>query len=69
MAVFIGSGVNREGWVKEVLFRVKKMGECKNSFRIRLLKMDTSSFAPAPDILNENVVVNSIDLKNPITLI
>ena len=25
--------------------------------------MDTSSFAPAPDILNENVVVNSIDLK------
>ena len=63
LAVYIANSQGKEGWIKGVSFKVKKFGKCKNSMRIRILQMDSMKFMPAMDILDENVIINSDDLK------
>jgi CarboxypepD_reg-like domain len=70
LAVYIGNDRQREGWFKGIYFKAKKLGECKNSMRIRIFSVSDTTFAPYMDILNENVVINNSDIakKNYIDL-
>lgn len=63
MAIFIENKAKRQGWIKDISFKVKKIGSCKNSIRVRLLQLDSLGIAPSLDLLNENVIVNSNELK------
>ena len=63
MAIFIENKAKRQGWIKDISFNVKKSGSCKNSIRVRLLQSDSLGIAPSLDLLNENVVLNSNELK------
>lgn len=63
MALFIENKQGKEAWIKGVTFKVKEVGKCKNSMRIRLLRMDSTKFMPSADILDENVIIKSSDLK------
>ena len=63
LATYIANKQGQEGWIKGVSFKVKQLGKCKNSMRIRILQMDSMKFMPAMDILDENVIIKSDDLK------
>jgi hypothetical protein len=63
IALFIANKKEKEAWIKEVSFKVKAFGKCKNSMRIRVLQMDTVNFMPAIDLLEKNVIIRSNDLK------
>ncbi len=63
IAVFIENKTKRKGWIKEVSFKVNAQSKCKCSFRIRLLQFDPKEFKPSKDILNENVIINSTDIR------
>jgi hypothetical protein len=63
LALYIANRQAKEGWIKGVSFKVKDLGKCKNSMRIRLLQMDSVKFMPSIDILDENVIIKSADLK------
>lgn len=63
LATFIANNFQREGWIKGVYFKVKDFGKCKNSIRIRLLKVDTTEFKPGTDLLNENIILSTDVLK------
>lgn len=63
IALFIANKLEKEGWIKGVSFKVKEFGKCKNSMRIRLLQMDTLQFKPSIDILEENIIIKSGNLK------
>ncbi len=63
IALFIANKLEIEGWIKGVSFKVKELGKCKNSMRIRLMQMDTLHFKPSIDILEENIIIKSGDLK------
>ena len=64
LALFIENKQGKEAWIKGVSFKVKEVGKCKNSMRIRLLRKDSMKFMPSTDILDENVIIKSGDLKN-----
>lgn len=63
MAIFIENKAKRQGWIKDISFKVKKNGACKNSIRVRLLQLDSLGITPSLDLLNENVILNSNELK------
>jgi hypothetical protein len=63
LAIFIENLAKRQAWIKELSFKVKKNGSCKNSIRVRLLELDSLGIAPSFDLLNENVIINSSELK------
>jgi hypothetical protein len=63
IATFIENVRQKEGILEGIYFRLKKTGKCKNSLRIRILKMDSFSLQPAIDLLNENIVIPNINLK------
>jgi hypothetical protein len=63
LALYIANRQAKEGWIKGVSFKVKDLGKCKNSMRIRLLQMDSVKFMPSIDILDENLIIKSADLK------
>lgn len=63
IALYIANEQKKEGWIKAVSFRVKEWGKCKNSMRIRILQMDTLKFSPSIDLLDEQVLIKSADLK------
>jgi hypothetical protein len=52
-----------EGWIKGVYFKIVNKGKCKNSMRVRILKVDPFNLTPSSDILNENVLINADNLK------
>lgn len=63
MAIFIENKAKRQAWIKDISFKVKKSGSCKNSMRVRLLQLDSLGIAPSLDLLNENLILNSSELK------
>lgn len=63
LAIFIENKQGKEGWIKGISFKVKEFGKCKNSMRIRILKMDSVKFMPSADILDENAIIKSSELK------
>ena len=63
IALFIENKMKRIGWIKEVSFKSKSQGKCKCGIRIRLIQPDASRRNPDLDLLNDNVIVNSKDLK------
>lgn len=63
MAVFIANKEKKEGWIKDISFKVKKSGFCKNKIRVRLLKLDSMGINPSIDLLKENVILNANELK------
>jgi len=63
IAVYIANKKGKEGWIKSVSFKVKDFGKCKNSMRVRLLKMDSLLFKPSFDIIDQQVIINSRELK------
>lgn len=63
IAIYIANKKDKEAWIKGVSFKVKDLGKCKNNMRIRVLKMDNVKFMPSFDILDENVIIKSNDLK------
>ena len=63
IATFIANGQEKEGWIKGVSFKVKDFGKCNNSIRLRLLQLDTIGSKPSSDMLNENILIKSSDLK------
>ena len=63
MAIFIENKAKKQGWIKEVSFKVKKNGSCKNRIRVRLLQLNSLGIAPSFDLLNENVILTSTELK------
>jgi hypothetical protein len=63
LSIYINNPNKREAWIKEVNFRIKKFGKCKNSIRIRFIKPDTLTLSPTYDILDENVTIPSNELK------
>lgn len=58
LAVYIKNPIGKEGWIKEVIFKIKNFGKCKNSIRIRLIKPDINTMQPTYDILNESVLID-----------
>ena len=63
IAVFIENKTGRKGWIKEVSFKAKTEGKCKCGIRIRIMKPDSTSEKPGLDLLNDNVIVNTDNLK------
>lgn len=63
IALFIENERKRIGWIKEVSFKAKTQGKCKCGIRVRLMQSDASGIKPDLDLLNDNVIVNSSDLK------
>lgn len=63
IATFISNERAKEGWIKGVSFKVKQLGKCKSSMRIRLIKRDSLDYKPSIDLLNENIIYRSTDLK------
>ncbi|HXR84968.1 MAG TPA: carboxypeptidase-like regulatory domain-containing protein [Hanamia sp.] len=63
IAVFIENKKRRKGWIKEVSFKAKTGGKCKCDIRLRLIQPDFSGTKPGLDLLTENVIINSNDLK------
>ena len=63
IAVYIANDKNQECWIKSVSFKVKQSGKCKNSMRIRLMQMDTITLSPSFDLLEENIIIQSSNLK------
>jgi hypothetical protein len=63
IALFIENKMERIGWIKEVSFKAKTQGKCKCGIRVRLIQPDSSGRNPDLDLLNDNVIVNSNDLK------
>lgn len=63
LAVYIANPYNKEGWIKNVSFSIKKFGKCKNSLRIRILEMDGSSSNPSFDLLGENIILSNNNLR------
>lgn len=63
LAIHIANPLTREGWVKKVSFKIKKLGKCKNSMRIRLLEVDSITQFPSLDILSENIIIANNELK------
>ena len=63
LALFIENRPKQEGWIKGVSFRVKAKGKCSSTMRVRLLYVDSLLANPSADMLSENVLINSADLK------
>ncbi len=63
MAIFIENPVKQEAWIKEVSFKIKQFGSCKNNIRIRLLQVDTLDNLPSIDLLTENLILKYSRLK------
>ena len=63
IAVFIENKTKRIGWIEEVSFIAKAKGKCKCGIRIRFMKPDSTGEKPRTDLLNNNVIVNSDNLK------
>ncbi|MEO8819738.1 MAG: hypothetical protein ABI267_10200 [Ginsengibacter sp.] len=63
LATFVPNNFQRKGWIKGVYFKIKNFGKCKNDIRIRLLNVDITEFKPGIDILNENIILSTDDLK------
>lgn len=63
IALFIENKMERIGWIKEVSFKAKTQGKCKCGIRVRLIQPDSSGRNPDLDLLNDNIIVNSNDLK------
>ncbi len=63
MALFVENKAKKPGWIKEISFKVKNNGSCKNSIRVRLLQLDSLGIAPSHDLLKENVILSPIELK------
>ena len=63
LALYIANPQEKEGWIKGIAFKVKELGKCKNSMRIRVLHIDSVKFMPSIDILDENIIIKSADLK------
>ena len=63
IALFIENKRKRIEWIKEVSFKAKTQGKCKCGIRVRLMQPDSSGKKPDLDLLNDNVIVNSSDLK------
>lgn len=68
LAIFISNPNNREGWIKNVSFKIKDFGKCKNSLRIRLLNRNSITTNPTFDILHENIILLSNNLKKKNTV-
>ena len=68
LAIYIANPTNREGWVKSVSFRVKRLGKCKNNLRVRLLEIDTLLSNPTYDILTENIIISNSNLRKNNTI-
>ena len=63
IATYIDNKENKDGWIKGIFFKVKAFGKCTNTMRVRLLEMDTITFRPSTDLLDENNLISSSDLK------
>ena len=63
IATYIANDQDKEGWVKGVSFKVKDFGKCNNSIRLRLLQLDTITLKPSNDLLDQNILIKSSDLK------
>jgi len=63
IATYIANDQDKEGWIKGVSFKVKDFGKCNNSIRLRLLRLDTIALKPSSDLLDENILIKSSDLK------
>lgn len=63
IATYIANEQGKQGWIKGVSFKVKNFGKCKNSMRVRLLRLDTINFKPSMDLLDESIVIKSSALK------
>ena len=63
IATYIANNQDKEGWIKGVSFKVKDFGKCNNSIRLRLLQLDTITLKPSNDLLDENILIKSSDLK------
>jgi len=63
LAIYIYNKLDKEAWIKGVSFRMKNMGKCKNSLRVRVLQSDTLHWAPSADLLLESVLLNATELK------
>ncbi len=63
IALYIANEKGITGHIKGISFQLKETGKCKNSMRLRLLRLDTLTSLPAKDILIENILLQSSDLK------
>ena len=63
IATYIANDQDKEGWIKGVFFKVKDIGKCKNSIRLRLLQLDTIALKPSKDLLDQNILIKSFYLK------
>ena len=63
LAIYIENKLKKQGWIKDISFKVKNRGSCKNSIRVRLLQVDSLENAPSIDLLNENIIVKYNELK------
>lgn len=63
IAVFIENKTKRPGWLKEISFKTQARSKCRCGMRIRILQTDASGINPGMDLLHENIIVNSEDLK------
>ncbi len=63
LAIFIENPTKREGWIKNVVFKAKDLGKCKNDFRIRFLEIDEVTLQPSYDLNKQNIIIASKSLK------
>jgi CarboxypepD_reg-like domain len=63
LAVYMSNTNQREGWLKGIYFKVKKIGKCKNSMRIRIFNVSAAPFMPYVDLLHENVIIDNSNIR------
>lgn len=68
IALFIENKTKRTGWIKQVSFKAEIQGKCKCGVRVRVIQPDASGRSPDLDLLNNNIIVYSNDLKRTNTI-